>query len=116
MIQKNLSINRNIPAKAVLAIAMTSSLLMSACNESKPSLSQAEIIENAAETAISKKKKALSDEWLGRNSVIEETAEDAIGDAAQDAIGGAAQDAIGGAAQDAIGGAAGQMLNIKALR
>jgi hypothetical protein len=91
MTQKNFSINRNIPAKAVLAIAITSISLMSACNETKPSLSQAEIMENAAEAAISKKKKALSDEWQGtENSVIEETAEDAIGDAAKNAIGGAA--------------------------
>ena len=105
MIQKNLSINRNVPVKGVLAIAITSILLMSGCNETKPSLSQAEIMENAAEEAISKKKKA-SDEWLGENA-----AQDAIGDAAEDAIGDAAEDAIGDAAQDAIGDAAGGFLN-----
>jgi hypothetical protein len=108
MAQKNLSINRNVPAKGVLAIAITSILLMSGCNETKPSLSQGEIMENAAEAAISKKKKALSDEWQGTgNAVIGGTAaQDAIGGAAQDAIGGVAQDAIGGVAQDAIGGVA----------
>lgn len=103
MAQKNLSINRNVPYKAVFAIAMTSIGLMSGCNETKPSLSQDEIMENAAKTAISQKKKALSDEWQGRRkAVIEETAQDAIDDAAEDAIGNGAEDAIGGAARQKI--------------